>query len=365
VRLTSADGTLVQPVPGGPWVVSAQGYEVLAEATGTCVMLPEQVLVDGEMKRNPFVMRDPQNGRILSIYARAVALRHSSKGIPQVSDWVTLFDAPSYRMIDLLAKAKKSPTAFRFLPSGLEPEQEDGKTWARYDFDAATALWVNTSNEEALQWYSTIINREKKSIDYAQTFARRNAVKHLLGVQKAPGPAWDLTVLCWRPVNGSFIKWDYTRYADTRQRVERIIRGEDSFVKKAELEYHAGSECVGDDKQAAEALDHELNQDDEQAQAIGEISDDDKQAIDIPAEDVKVVDENPQPEPPQPPKTAKKYSPEEQYALDLYRQARKNFPAEYRQALRQLDLAEGFEVTPLIAGKIYDAVNSILSGSDT
>jgi len=30
VRLTAADGTLTQPVPGGPFVVSAQGYEILA-----------------------------------------------------------------------------------------------------------------------------------------------------------------------------------------------------------------------------------------------------------------------------------------------------------------------------------------------
>ena len=68
----------------------------------------------------------------------------------------------------------------------MAPEKEKG-TWARYPFDEATNLWMNTTHDEALKWLAQIINREKKSIDFAQTFAKRNSLKHLSGIQKAPG----------------------------------------------------------------------------------------------------------------------------------------------------------------------------------
>ena len=62
-RLTfrASEGTLVQPVPGGPFVVSAQGYEHWQEAVGASVIFPKEVLVDGKWQQNPAVIRDPQN----------------------------------------------------------------------------------------------------------------------------------------------------------------------------------------------------------------------------------------------------------------------------------------------------------------
>jgi len=66
------------------------------------------------------------------------------------------------------------------------PNGDENATWARYPFDESSNLWINTAHEEALQWYAQIINREKKAIDYAQTFARRNAMKHLLGSRRRP-----------------------------------------------------------------------------------------------------------------------------------------------------------------------------------
>ena len=103
LTLSLAAGTLVQPVPNGPNVVSAQGYEVWAETVGASVIFPKEVLVDGQWQPNPSVIRDPQNRRILAIYARAVAFRFSPKGLPMVCDWSTIFDTPSYRLIGLLS----------------------------------------------------------------------------------------------------------------------------------------------------------------------------------------------------------------------------------------------------------------------
>ena len=95
LQLSAQEGTLVQPAPNGPFVVSAQGYEVWAERTGTSVIFPKEVLVGTEWKPNPYAERDPENRRILAVHARAVAFKFSSMGIPQVSDWTTIFDTPS------------------------------------------------------------------------------------------------------------------------------------------------------------------------------------------------------------------------------------------------------------------------------
>ena len=255
LTLSEKAGTLIQPVPGGPFAVSAQGYEVWQEAAGACVIFPSEVLVDGKWQANPAVIRDTKNGRILMIYARAVAFRFSSKGIPMVSDWTTIYDTPSYRMIDLLGKAKQFPQAFTLLPSDMAPEKEKG-TWARYPFDEATNLWMNTTHDEALKWLASIINREKKSIDFAQTFAKRNSLKHLSGIQKAPSSQWTIPVISWRPISGNIIKWDATQYANLQARVGKMISGDRSEFAAKEIEMRTGAERVSDDLNAVQEEAH-------------------------------------------------------------------------------------------------------------
>lgn len=224
VRLSEEAGTLVQIGSKGPTTISAQGYAVLAEASGTCVMCPPEVLVDGQPKSNPFVVRDPDNKRILYIYTRAVAFRYSSKGIPQVSDHTTIFDLPAYRLIELLGKAQYNKQAFKLLPVDM-PKPEEKGTWARYPFDECTSLWINTQHDEALKWYALIMNREKKAIDFAQTFAKRNAVKHLLGLQKAPGPVWDVPVICWRSEGGGLPQLSPATYAVVQKQSGGLASG--------------------------------------------------------------------------------------------------------------------------------------------
>ena len=90
LTLSHKDGTLIQPVPGGSFVVSAQGYQVWAEAAGATVVFPKEVLVNNSWLQNPFSEKDEQGRKVF--YARAIAFRFSSKGIPQVSDRSTVFD---------------------------------------------------------------------------------------------------------------------------------------------------------------------------------------------------------------------------------------------------------------------------------
>lgn len=267
VQLSEKEGTLVQPVPGGPFVVSAQGYEKINRDTGTIVMNADYVLVDGQKQQNPHIVRDERNGRILSIYARSIAFRYSPLGIPQVSDRTTIFDVPAYRLIDLLAKAKKFPQAFKLLPENLNPADEG--TWAKYGFDESTSLWVNTSHEEALQFFSQIINREKKAIDFAQTFAQRNAAKHLHGVQKAPGNTWSLPVVCWRPPNEGPIRWDIARYVTTQKAITEMADGK-THGELPEIELKQGIDYVSDEP---EMIDAETESDEDTEQNAEQPSD--------------------------------------------------------------------------------------------
>ena len=266
LTLSVQDGTLVKPGFGEnmPFIVSAQGYEVWAEATGTTVIFPKEVLVGSEWKPNPYAERDPINRRILAVHACAVAYRFSSMGLPQASSWTTIFDTPSYRMIDLLAKAKKFPQAFKVLPTELKPDGDDEKkeTWAHYPFDESMNLWINTSHNEVILWLSQILNREKKAMDFAQTFAKRNALKHLSGIQKAPGNVWKFPVLAWRPTGNNIVKWDATQYANIQGRVAKMIDdgGSEEFTKKIEITQ--GSERVSDEE-GFEALEADIDPEDQ------------------------------------------------------------------------------------------------------
>lgn len=286
--LSVQNGTLIKPTYDGPLVISAQGYEYWAEGTGTSVIFPKEVLVGNEWKPNPYAERDPKNRRILAVHARAIAFRYSSMGIPQISDWTTIFDTPSYRMIDLLAKAKQYPQAFKVLPVDMKPEIAKNETWAHYPFDESMNLWINTSHNEVIKWLSQILNREKKAMDFAQTFAKRNSLKHISGLQKAPCDNWQIPVLAWRPTGNNIIKWDATQYANLQNRVAGMIEGAGSdFENNQKIDVLKGIERTSEDEDfdsVAAEVDPEDNQEsnskpEEKKQPEKELSKDVKQAL--------------------------------------------------------------------------------------
>jgi len=357
LTLTADNGGLVQPVPGGPHVVSAQGYEMWAEASGTCVIFPRTVIVDGVEQANPHVVRDPNNRRVLLIYARAIAFRFSSKGLPMVADWTTAYDVPSYRLIDLVAKAGKLPQAFKLLPSRKGEPVEEGK-WADYPFDESTTLWVDTSHKEATDWYKTIINREKKAMDFAQTFARRNACKHLSGLQKAPGPRWDLEVVCWRPTNGSLMKWDTSVYAGVQDRVKSLSEGQNFALSQGQapgmtIDVRKGVEHMDDDMEAIAAEDEEPAP----AEPIAATFDmtENEGGSYSHTDDA----EGPAPEDvPAPAPTAAPLSAEERKDMANYENTREMFPDLDRKARLEMSIRPDAPVTPAQARVLYQKISA-------
>jgi hypothetical protein len=339
LELSVNEGTLVQigNYPAAPVTISAQGYEKWAEKTGASVIFPKDVLVGDTLKPNPYMERDPDNKRVLAVHCRAVAFKYSPMGLPQVCDWSTIFDVPSYRMIDLLAKAKKTPQAFKLLPEGIEPKSDNNETWAKYPFDEATNLWLNTSHNEVLDWFSSIINREKKAMDFAQTFARRNALKHLSGLQKPPDKVhqWSFPVLSWRPTGNNIVKWDASQYEQLQKRVAGMIEGNDEF--------EAGETKQIEIKKGVETISNELDN--------PEINED------VNPDDPIEMETQPEPDP-EPPKDLSK---EVRQAQALSRQ----FPAEFKQACHNIAYTDHIEnLSDAIAINICKLVGQILDSEN-
>lgn len=260
VHLSIQNGGLIQlPAAGNPLVVSAQGYEIWAEGVGASVVFPPEVLVGNEWRPNPHAERDQKNRRILAVHSRAVAMRYTSIGVKQAIDWTTIFDTPSYRMIDLLAKAKQYPQAFKVLPIEMKPEITKNETWAHYPFDESMNLWMDTSHDEVMKWLGQIMNREKKSMDFAQTFSRRNSLKHLSGIQKAPFDNWLISVIAWRET-GDRKSWDFSGYSDMQESVAEMIKTPNSD-KGNPVELKTGVEKTSDD-QDFESVESEVDPED-------------------------------------------------------------------------------------------------------
>lgn len=260
LTLSIANGGLVNVL--GKFAISAQGYENWATKTGASIIFPKKVEFNNTIFPNPHPIYS-DGGRIIAVIARAVAFCYSPMGIPQVSDWTTLYDPPSYRMVDLFAKAKKFKQCFKLLPVGMEPQKQTDETWASYPFDESVTFWVNTAHPEVFDWYSQMTKREQKSMDTAQTFVKRNATKHLSGLQKAPHDNWTIPVLAWRPTGDNIIKWDGTQYSELQDRVTKMIKGGSSDFKGQKIEYTKGKNDASDEE-FSEVLEAEVDPEDNQ-----------------------------------------------------------------------------------------------------
>ena len=362
--LSVDNGGLVQPVPGGPFVISAQGYEKWSEAAGANVMFPKTVIVDGVPQTNPHVVRDESNGRTKGIYARAVAFRYSDKGLPMVRDWTTFYDVPGYRMIDLIAKAAKCPQAFALHPTDDGKPTGPGK-WGGYAFDEVMTLWVDGSHKEALDWYKTIINREKKAMDFAQTFACRNACKHLSGLQRAPSNRWELTVICWRPESGGLMQWDGAAYDNMLGQIESLGSGQGQIAlssgeKPITVEYTRGVDSMDAEPDLIGAEDEDSAPDQAPAEAAPiDMAPGQNGTYDhAPAQPPQATTPDPAPESP----AAPALSEADQKAMANYFATREACPEEDAEARRRMGIPPDADVTPAQAQELYRIASAIVDG---
>ena len=335
LRLSIANGGLVKLPFGGPndnIIVSAQGYEMWQEKAAASVIYPDKALVYGQFKDNPAPIYDA-NGNWKGWVVSAAAFRLTSLGIPQVCERTVIFDVDNRKNIEFLAKAKKYKQAFRLVPAGVQLQEEKG-TWIAYPFDQFTSLYVNAAHDEALDWYGEVSQMLKNSLQLAQTHAARNALKHLSGLQKSPtGPVWDIPVIAWRPTSGSIIKWDSTTYLNLKTKVRNLIAGDRSEF--AQIELTKGTDSI----------------DDEDRQAVSEISEEDKfSAVDVATNGngaAKTEEATP-------------LTDEEKKVMANLAVAKKEFRVEFIAACTELEIEPDADITPAQAESVMKKINAII-----
>lgn len=242
--LSTIEDTLVALPGTGTMIVSATGYNLMARTGGMIVVNANTVVVDGVNQANPHVKRNAR-GHIEQVTCRALCFGYSPIGIPTVSDRTVTFDLGLYRIQDLIAKAKNAPAAFKLVPAGTEVP---GPSWARYSLDEAVDMLVDTASQEAINWYSNINSRQKKAVEYAQTFAQRNAIKAHPNVtlHKCKTPTASLTMSVWRPVKGS-MQWDMTGFAGQVDLIEQIADGKRTSAAADTVAVTKGTDNLNED----------------------------------------------------------------------------------------------------------------------
>ena len=255
------------------------------------------------------------------------------------------------------------------------PENGNGDpikgTWAKYPFDESTALWVNTAHPESLNWYAQILNREKKAIDFAQTFAKRNALKHLSGIQKAPitkyvqsgkftnpvyADPWTFPVLCWRPTSGNIVKWDATRYAEVQEKAGGLITSNREAFAPGDV--HAPKRMTIESKQGVERV---SESDDFEGMERETDPEDQTEVLDAEYTESETP-ETDQPEVSQP--VTEELSPEDQKIFASLAEAMDQFQDEYDAACKSLSIDRGKELTKDEAVAIIEAISAILDSSN-
>ena len=330
LTLSEAEGTLNKPVKDGPYCVDAQGYEKWANTVGAQRFFPQRVLVNNNWVENKYPTYD-ENHRLVSYHVRTIAYRYNAKGILIWVDWTTIYDVRAYRLIDLLAKAKYTPQAFRLLPNDMGKPDNPG-TWAHYPLDESTTLWINTSHDEALNWYSTIMNREKKCLDIAQTFGGRNAFKHLSAIQKAPGNKWSFPVISWRTTNGDMVKLDEADFMNMQKRVGELS---DTTGRRPQIALlSSGTERVEDEEASIVETEEQITDEDQ------------ANAIDVKPEKVTEAKQGP--------------GPSNSNVQKNLAVAKKEFHAEYLAACQSLEIEPDADLTDDQAQKIMTAISLAL-----
>jgi len=246
VPLSVSSGTLVSAGSAGI-ICSAEGYKVQAKYRGLIADFMPTVIVDGVEQGNPAPVRD-KGGNIIMVYCRGVCFGRTSVGKRTVSTKTVVLHLDTYRNVDLIAKAQRCCNDFKFMPAGSPP----ASGWSVYHIDEATDIHANTTSGEFTKWMKATMNRKRKAVEYAQTFAVRGAIKawpditfHKCGSASAMVPCF-----MWHG-DTEETQWDGSTYDMFIDAVSGVSGGKQG---KDEIEViDAGEEALHDEHDAVEA----------------------------------------------------------------------------------------------------------------
>ena len=225
---------------------------------------------------------------------------------------------------------------------------------------------MRISHEEVINFLGQVLNRKKKALEFAQTFAQRNALKHLFGISVVPGQigsnsisVWDVPVVCWTPSDGGLIRFDVSRYAASAQIIDALAAGQPVALPEAgnSLVVSRGSDEVrgADMDEETDPLENPERYDEPDRAAM---------SMTIPVEEMQATPTSEPVTGPSRNESADEAAPsdwteKERKAWNNLLVARKEFPSEYAEALAECCLTDA-QVTPGNANEVNSAISRIL-----
>lgn len=166
--------------------VTADGYTRLNTFAGITTVTPEEIVVDGMARPNPYIERNPRNGNVIDrVHCRVVALGHSATGNLVALDYRLRFDPTAYFIRDLKQRQRYNPKdVLDMLQSEFDEEKKAGKRrgWSFYavapagdDFVGIAVNWSNKDVADKLKDQTELTLFAERR---AQTICRRNALRH-------------------------------------------------------------------------------------------------------------------------------------------------------------------------------------------
>jgi hypothetical protein len=200
LTLSKELGHVVEPYGMKPFV-TAPGYNYANLAAGVSVIKPSTLAMGASRVENPYMERG-EDGTVRRVTCRMVGFRPAIDGDWYLSDATVTLDLELYLVQDLQAKISRYPVCgtpgikgerpatwtFQKTDKQGEPTGDPttrnaiGAMLAWYPVSGEVGLWVDLGHPEIQKAFKEHIQRRKFSERIAQSIARRNVLKCMLGV---------------------------------------------------------------------------------------------------------------------------------------------------------------------------------------
>lgn len=321
-------------------MIACEGYLEVEKWCGGGHYFPPAMTLDGQERDNPYRVYDG-NGRLLRIYYLVNAGYLAPNGAPRFVSLMYCFDVDTIRQIDLFAKAKATPQAFRIMARGKGEPKDDG-AWIDYDIDGHAVLWINAAHPEAISLYAVWANTLKTLESNGRTKAIRTALKALYGFSRPPIVGYNgiypvhadtmtVPITMWKWPQGMQIDW-----GNSVERYQRLIG-------------------IDGDKEPTRPQLVSASQDEESSFTEAE---DESDVVDVGRAEAEPAPES------APEEKRPDLSPEDLKAKLNFEETAKLFPTEFAEACAALKVPSVY-VDQARAGNVMNAVAKILEGGSS
>lgn len=245
----------IYEVPRVGAMINAKGYRKIAAYAGVKFFTPDSINIDGEVRSNPYIERDPVTRSNKRCFVRKVAVWRGPLGEPVARDLTLVYDPGALFLVALRGKMGSNPADIRTEARRLGDPCEPGwQFFPEMDMPGSEGMYVGLyaklSNPDVGACIKDRLDKSKFIERYADTFCERNLTKKMLNVNvpRVVNGSAAVPVMAWvAPSDEAFV----TRALEGM----RGIRDPDNVVATLEAQgtvVLAELDDSGDDAEIAE-----------------------------------------------------------------------------------------------------------------